>query len=144
VTTDLRREMTVERARFTDLPGLRRFVADACGDARADAEERDALELAVDEACTNIVEHGYPLDDPGPVALAFECDANELRVSIADHGTPFDPEQAPPVDTASRWSQRVPGGLGWHLIRSVVDTLRYDTGTDGTNRLTLIKRRRPD
>lgn len=138
------RAMTVDRASFSDLAALRRFVTDACLAVRADADMRDSLELAADEACTNIVEHGYSDGRAGPLTLAVEGDDLELRVSIADRGTPFHPDRAPIPNTTAELNQRVPGGLGWHLIRSVVDAIHYDAGADGTNRLTLTKRRRAE
>jgi serine/threonine-protein kinase RsbW len=140
VISPMRRELFIPCARYRDLAAVRRFVSVACGDAHASAAVRDALELAVDEACTNVMEHGYPGDKPGPITIVFECDGDEVRVRIVDHGKPFSPDLAPRPDTLSGWNRRHPGGLGWHLIRSVVDRLHYDIGADGTNRLTLAMR----
>jgi len=137
------RSMSLTHAAFTDLAAIRRFVANACADAHASPDARDSLELAVDEACTNVIEHGYPKTAPGPVGVTFEADDRELRVHLVDRGKPFPPDDAPLADTISGWVRRFPGGLGWHLIKNVVDSVTYATESDGSNRLTLVVVRRP-
>ena len=66
-----------------------------------------------------------------------------LKRHAPDRGRPFDPSYAPAPDLDSDWEDRRIGGLGWFLVRQMVDELLYDstTDTDGPlNRLTLIKR----
>jgi anti-sigma regulatory factor (Ser/Thr protein kinase) len=62
-------------------------------------------------------------------------------VTITDRGRPFSPAQAPSPDLEADWQSRAQGGLGWHLIRRVVDEIDYASGAGGENRLTLVKRR---
>ena len=138
-----RSEMTVDHAGFRNLATLRRLVTDACTAAKLPGTVADALELAVDEACTNIIEHGYGGMNAGPLTLTIECDAGGARVSVTDRGKPFAPDSAPPVDRDGSWRTRRAGGVGWHLIRSIVDDVAYQTRADGTNRLTLVKRATP-
>lgn len=134
--------MSIAHAGFADLAAVRRFVAGSCAEVDACEKARDSLELAVDEACTNVIEHGYPSNAPGPLGVTFESDDRELRVHVVDRGKPFPPEEAPTADTISGWVRRFPGGLGWHLINSVVDAVHYTSAPDGTNRLTLVVLRR--
>jgi len=123
------------------LPECRTFVEEACRKAGAGEMEIFALKLAVDEAVNNVVVHGYRGLPPGDVALVFEADAERIAVTILDRGNAFPPSNAPPPDLESDSARRKVGGLGWHLIRSVVDELDYVTGEGGENRLTLVKRR---
>ena len=130
--------MNLTAATVADLESIRRFVATACGAHGADADVTDALVLAVDEACTNVIEHGYGSAAAGPLSVAVEHVANRVHISICDHAASFSPPHDEPASTES-WKTRPLGGLGWPLIRSSVDDVRY-TSANGENRLTLVKR----
>jgi serine/threonine-protein kinase RsbW len=135
----VRAELSVE-ARLENLARVRAFVAEACRKAGAPAETCSALTLAVDEACTNIIEHAYAGTAGGAIEIAVETAPEELRVTLLDRGRPFDPSAVPPPDLTAGWKERPVGGLGWHLIRASVDDVDYEPGPDGGNRLTLVKR----
>jgi serine/threonine-protein kinase RsbW len=130
-----------QEARLENLASLRGFVEEACRRAGGDPTACFDLKLAVDEACTNIIVHGYAGREPGSIGLAFEGNAERLMVTITDRGRPFSPAQAPSPDLEADWQSRAQGGLGWHLIRRVVDEIDYASGAGGENRLTLVKRR---
>ena len=130
-------------ATVENLSRLREFTARSCARAGASDDDGFALKLAVDEVCTNIIEHGSDGSGAGMIELTFAFDGRKLRVTIADTGRPFSPEDAPEPDLASGWEERPVGGLGWHLVRQMVDELHYDSGAGG-NRLTLIRALRPD
>jgi anti-sigma regulatory factor (Ser/Thr protein kinase) len=97
-----------------------------------------SLNLVLDEVVTNIIENAY--DDAGEheihVMLAFE--GAELTVRVADDGRAFDPLQRPPPDLDLPIEDRPIGGLGIHIVRSVMDTVAYER-TDGRNILTMHK-----
>src|SRR5262249_14113385 len=86
----VRAELWVE-ARLENLARIRAFVAEACRSAGALAETCSALTLAVDEACTNIIEHAYAGTAGGSIEIAVETGPEELRVTLLDRGRPFDP-----------------------------------------------------
>jgi serine/threonine-protein kinase RsbW len=94
----------------------------------------------VDEACNNIIEHGYAGRGDGTIQILCESDEESLRVTIVDHGRAFSPAKIAPADTTSGWRERPLGGLGWHLIRSSVDDVDYRPDPARGNRLTLVKR----
>ncbi len=131
----------VRRACMEDLPSLLEFIEDACRQAELDEETAFSVKLAVEEACTNVIRYGYPGEEPGPLHLGFRSDPREVVITIADEGIPFDPQQAPPPDLDSDWDERRIGGLGWHLIRQVMDEVHHEPGAARGNRLTLVKRR---
>ena len=95
--------------------------------------------LAVDVACTNIVEHGYAGREPGPIGISFDAEAGRIIVAITDRGRAFDPKDAPVPDLHSGWRERRVGGLGWHLVQQFVDEIHYDPDAGNGNRLTLVK-----
>jgi serine/threonine-protein kinase RsbW len=129
----------VREARVENLPAVMSFVVDVCRVSKADEETVNALKLAVEEVFINIVRHGYP-DVPGPVALKIAPEPDGWSVTVRDRGVPFDPATAPAPDLESDWRDRRLGGLGWHLVRELVDEVRHRPGEDGGNVVTLIKR----
>lgn len=98
------------------------------------------VKLAVEEACTNLIDHGYG-DDGGPIDLLIRADDTQIVVSIRDRARPFSPDDAPPPDLTSDWADREIGGLGWHLIKRLMDGLSYEPSAEAGNELTLVKRR---
>jgi anti-sigma regulatory factor (Ser/Thr protein kinase) len=62
-------------------------------------------------------------------------------VTITDRSPPFDPADAPVPDLDLPAEQRRIGGLGWHLVKHMIDRIEYRS-EDGINRLTLVKHMR--
>jgi serine/threonine-protein kinase RsbW len=130
-------------ATLENLPALLDAAEQACMQVGASATARDAVRLAVEEASVNIMTHGYDGTAPGPITLALDWDPPRLTIEIADQARHFDPQllAAPTLDTP--WEDRPLGGLGWHLVREMVDELHYRRGADGGNHLTLVKQIHP-
>jgi serine/threonine-protein kinase RsbW len=124
---------------------FRTFVEEACRRAGTDESICFDLKLAVDEACSNLVVHGYRGREPGPIAVAFALDGDEIVITITDHAPPFNPEDAPIPRLDAPAGDRRPGGLGWHLIKQIADRLEYESDAEKGNRLTMVKKfvRRP-
>jgi two-component system, cell cycle response regulator DivK len=129
----------VRQAKLENLPAVVRFVEEACRERQADPESTLALKLAVEEVFTNIVHYAYP-GGAGPVTLSVTPDPAGLSLSLSDEGVPFDPSLAPLPDLESSWEARPLGGLGWHLVRQLVDEVRHRPGDSGGNVVTLVKR----
>lgn len=124
---------------MADLHTLTAFVDAACAEAGVGEDVAFAVRLAVEEAFTNIMEHGYG-GDGGPVAVAIDAGAHGVRVVIRDEAPAFDPLHAPAPDLDAALEEREPGGLGWHLVRQVMDTVEHEPATPRGNVLTLTKR----
>lgn len=143
-----RRELVLPHAGVADLPAVRAFVADGGRAAGLAPDLVEALVLAADEVCSNVVEHAYNDRPPGPVTVAFERvdDATGARaeLTVVDAGPAFDPSTAPVPVLVGPAETRPAGGLGWFLVRQVVDEWRYERRAerDGVARnvLTLVKR----
>src|SRR5678815_2568903 len=119
------RAETSVAAKVESLAAVRAFVEEACRRAGTDSTFAFDLKLAVDEACSNIIEHGYAGRPGGSIRLACETDEDAVRVTIVDHGRAFSPSELPAPDVTSEWEERPVGGLGWHLIRQSVDEIDY-------------------
>ena len=133
------RRWTAAHAHLADLAAVRAFVAAAAAEAGVDREARDALVLATDEVCSNVIVHAYAGRAAGPLEVTVGADAGDVRVTVADAGPPFDPDAALAPDLQGEWAERSVGGLGWHLVRRLVDDVRYERAPGG-NRVTLVKR----
>ena len=137
----MKREIGLE-ARPESLKVIRDFIEEACRGAGVGRSDAHDLKVAVDEACSNVVEHGYKgRPGPFPLGVVFEADEKRIAVAVTDRGRPFDPARAPKPDLEAHWQDRPIGGLGWHLIRRLVDEVLYESAEESGNRLTLIKRR---
>ena len=74
---------------------IREFVTGIAEEAGIDEIEIANIELAVDEACANVIEHGYPPDARNKnITIRMEIDDAKLVLTIMDEGTPFDPRHA--------------------------------------------------
>lgn len=103
----------------------------------------DACVLAVDEVCANLVEHADAGTFPGPTRVTVCRSDGDAIIVVEDRGRPFDPADAPAPDLSADWEDRPVGGLGWFLVKQMVDDISYESTpvADGLlNRLTLIKR----
>jgi serine/threonine-protein kinase RsbW len=100
------------------------------------------LEMAADEAVTNVVEHAYQYDNRKTVFLELSLEKGGVQVKVKDQGQAFNPLQTDPVNLDQHIAERRTGGLGVHLIQSLMDTVDYRR-EDGFNVLTLTKQGRP-
>lgn len=116
---------------------IRLFVEDACSQAGLDDSTSYDIKLAVDEACMNIVEHGYADMDPGSIIVSLQYGARKLVIRITDFGHPFEPSE-PPVPDPEETLAGEPGGFGLYFIYRSVDSVRYQA-TESGNTLTLVK-----
>lgn len=86
--------------------------------------------LCVDELITNIIAHAY--DDDLEHAVLLECRVYEefIELELRDDGTPFDPTQQTRPNTKLSLDQREIGGLGIHLVKSLMDKVEYERDGD--------------
>lgn len=96
------------------------------------------LVLAVDEAATNVIMHGYKTPGAGVIEVDAQLDERDMRVTLRDQAPPFDPTATPVQVELPPLAERMPGGLGIFLMRKTLDEMRYRRTPDGWNELTLI------
>lgn len=102
-------------------------------------EDEQAVRLAVEEACVNVVNHGYKGQEPGLLQLEFRLADNQtLQARIGDQAKPFFPNEAPTPDLLADVDDRPIGGLGWMLIRQMMPPVDYISDAHGN---TLILQR---
>jgi serine/threonine-protein kinase RsbW len=139
-------EVAFDAASLEDLEELLAFLDGKCAEQNVPDDAAFAVRLAVEEAFTNVVRHGYGRR-AGPVSVRVVADDAAVSATLEDRAPPFDPALAPKPDLESDLEDRAEGGLGWHLIRQMMDEVRYRPGPEGGNVVTLVKRydsREPD
>jgi len=121
------------------LARIRRFVQESSEAFGVTPADVPGVLLAVDEAVTNIIVHGYA-GRGGPVEIEISRSPGALVIRLRDEARPFDPTGAPAPDLAVPLEERTPGRLGIHLIRQVMNELIYRRHPDGRNELTMMKK----
>lgn len=127
-------------ATHENLPRFLEFIDDVCARIVADDATKYALRLCVEEVCTNLISYGYR-GRPGPIEVIAHDDVDRVTLEIRDRSPPFDPSASPPPDLTSDAEHRAPGGLGWYLVKKMVDEIRYVADTPSGNVLTVVKRK---
>jgi len=101
------------------------------------------INLALEEAVSNVMLYAYPGRNDGKVIVEFvhnhDDDGEHIIFTITDTGIPFDPTQQKEADITLSAEERAIGGLGIHLVRQIMDRVVYRREED-KNVLTLIKK----
>ena len=98
------------------------------------------VNLALEELGLNIMNYGHD-EGTHEIEINLTSEADALTIEIKDDGKPFDPlRDAPEPDLDSPVGVRNPGGLGVHLVRTMMDELSYRR-EQGKNHVTLVSRR---
>jgi serine/threonine-protein kinase RsbW len=126
-------------ATVRDLNDIREFLESAIQTLGGDSDTAGDLVLAVNEAVTNILLHGYQ-ERPGPVIVCAEADGHDILVRLLDEAPLFDPTAVPPPDINLPLEERPLGGLGIHMMRQLTDELNYNVTEAGKNELVFVKR----
>jgi serine/threonine-protein kinase RsbW len=127
-------------AKFEFLDDIRDFVAEVARDGGFDEKEIYSVQLAADEAASNIIEHAYHGVADGQIELTCEMRGAELMIAMQDHGRSFDVSKIKKPNLKANLSERKIGGLGIYLMRKLMDEVNYCSSGAG-NRLTMIKRK---
>ncbi len=119
---------------------IREFVTTVGAQAGLAENEIGKLELAVDEACANVIEHAYGHDATKEVTVSANFDGDSITFVIEDVGKGFDPAQIQQEELESLIAKRKDGGLGMRLIKTLMDEVQYEIGPGHKNELRMTKR----
>jgi len=109
-----------------NLSNLMRFVTDLLTKNGFPEQRAFKIELAAEEVLVNIIRYAYSEGSPGDVELRGRVvSEDEFMLEFEDGGVPFDPTSIPPPDVNLSLSRREPGGLGFFLVRKMVNEVRY-------------------
>ncbi len=127
--------------KFEALDAIYGFIREFLAERGIDSGAAYDLDVIAEELFTNMVKYGRGATRD--IAIALDWDASTLTIRLRDFDVePFDPTQAPSVDTTRPISERRAGGLGLHLVRQIADRIDY-TYEGRNSTITVAKRLAP-
>jgi serine/threonine-protein kinase RsbW len=109
-----------------ELPRLQAFAGEFARDCGLPEDERARLLIILEELFTNVVAHGQRADAATSSVIArLRLKDGWLIIYFVDDGRPFDPLAFGRPNLDAPWEERPIGGLGVHIVRSLVDRARY-------------------
>lgn len=109
--------------------------------AGLDDEAVYAVELSVDEACTNIIEHAYGGEGKGEIEITCEITRSGLVVTVHDHGKSFDPASVPLPNAHVPLEELKVRGVGLFLMKKMMDEVTFDFAAERGNFLKMVKKK---
>ena len=136
----MRQESTLSvNADLSVLSDVREFLLSFIQALKLDKSEVYDLELAIDEAVTNIILHGYQ-DQSGTIEVTAILDNETLEIRLRDNARQFDPTSIPRPSLDTPAEQRPSGGgVGVFLMHKGLDCISYRVTSSGGNELSMFK-----
>ena len=125
-------------AQLARIDDARRWSSSRAREAAVDEDTIQDLELAMTEALSNTIRHGYGEDPAQSIELSLEIDGARIELTILDLGQPYDESNRPPIDFEGGQE----GGYGLYLIEQLTDELSRTPRKDGGTLVTLVKYRK--
>ncbi len=135
-TKEYRLQVTAETK---NLGLVRDFIRRLANEAGFDKEKIEQIELAVDEACTNVIKHAYHYDTSKMIDLHITIDSTKMVVSVIDYGGGFDLSKIKQPDINHNVKKAKAGGLGIHLMKKLMDEVRFHIEPGKKTEVRLIK-----
>ena len=126
-----------------ELERLTAFIDAFCELEAVPAETCGQLQVALEELVFNVIKYGACEPKKDAIRLAIRREGDELRAVLSDAGVFFNPLDMPPPDLTGSVQDRPLGGLGLHLVRNLLQSIRYER-CEGRNFLYFVKRLDPD
>lgn len=128
------------KALTENLQELISFVDGHLEDMGASMKAQMQIDIAVEELFVNIAHYAYA-PDVGEVVISVAKDKekNQISITFADSGKPYNPLEKPDPDVTLSAEERSIGGLGIFMVKKSMDDMRYEY-KDGQNILTITKR----
>lgn len=124
-----------------NLTSISDFVASAAKEFGLDEDRTFAVQMAVDEACSNVIEHAYAGRPDGTIDITCKLQNDEMVVKVRDHGNAFDPRSVVPPDLEAPLDEQEGRCLGLYLMFKLMDSVQFDFDAIKGNTLTMVKRR---
>ena len=127
-------------AKFEFLDEIRDLVAGVARDGGFSEKAIYSLQLAADEAASNIIEHAYEGVSDASFLLTCDMRGDEIVITMRDTGRSFNLNSVREPNLQADLSERQIGGLGVYLMRKLMDSVNYESSKSG-NVLVMTKRR---
>ncbi len=127
-------------SRVEHLAEIADFVQHAARAAGLDDKQAYDVQMAVDEACTNVIEHAYHGRKNGTIEITCERRGKDFVVLIQDYGDAFNPARVARPNIHDPLARRRVGGLGLFFMNKLMDSVDFKFSARNGNRLTMVKR----
>ncbi len=140
----MRENLIITRAAELDALGaFRDFIVRHCERLGIPREISFELQLACDEAATNVIKHGYAGMNPGSLMLELRPSPKRITLILSDFGHPFEPVETDAPDVDAMLRDEPTTGFGLYFIYSTMDDVNYYSDEQG-NHLVLVKNLKKD
>ncbi|MFH1445918.1 MAG: ATP-binding protein [Chloroflexota bacterium] len=126
---------------YKSLAIISSFIVDQASRASFSPQDIYAIQTAVDEACSNIIDHAYGAEDLGFIEVNVDILDSAIKITITDDGLPFNPDEVPKPDLHNPLENRKERGLGVYFMRELMDEVSFDFSNKRLNTLVMIKKR---
>jgi serine/threonine-protein kinase RsbW len=123
---------------MSNLAAVTAWVREAAEKAGLGPRAVYQVEMALDEAFANVVEHAYAGAESGDVQISCFVEREDFVLVLRDWGRSFDPDSVPEPDLEAALDERRLGGLGLHFMRELMDAVDHRVDKEG-NRLRMTK-----
>jgi serine/threonine-protein kinase RsbW len=120
------------------LNDVREFVSGLARTHGFGEDDINKITIAVDEACTNIIKHGYNYSPDNNIDVEINRTGSDFEIIISDKGRQFDPNAIQTPDMKDYFQHYRRGGLGVYLMKRIMDKVEFDLHRD-KNVLRMIK-----
>ncbi len=117
---------------------IRKFVAGIARKVGFKNDDIHKIELAVDEACTNVIQHAYKNQKKQSIDIAIKLDFQKFSIVITDKGEGFDFQEIDIPQMDEYLAELRVGGLGIYLMKTLMDEVNYKK-TNGKNQVRMVK-----
>ncbi len=118
---------------------IREFVSRVAAKVGFDSDDVNKIELAIDEACTNVIKHAYEKNSKKPIDIAIKLDYNKLTIIVTDQGKGFNVDDIKTPDMKEYLAEMRVGGLGIFLIKNLMDEVKFDVKPGVRNQVKMVK-----
>jgi len=126
VNQTISKEQVIVPAQIKYLPVLRKFIIRIGSKYKFAKNEINAFKISIDEACTNIIKHGYNADQSGSITMRVLVNDDQLVVELIDQGRSFDPNTVGNPNLNNYVDTGKKGGLGIFIMRKFIDEINYE------------------
>jgi serine/threonine-protein kinase RsbW len=127
------------RAALENVPPILDCVGKTARAAGLDDHTVHQIQVAVDEACANVVEHAYCGMPPGDMQVTCSLSSDRIVIRVRDWGHSFEPALVAEPDISAPLEERDLGGLGLFLIRRLMDDVQFTFDPQKGNEVLMVK-----
>jgi serine/threonine-protein kinase RsbW len=129
----------VIKSKTENLSSVRDFIHDCCNSNGIASSAIDDVVIAVDEACTNVIKHAYKFMPDGDIKVRLRISGKKLSIDIIDYGNIFNPDALKEPNMNEYFKMKKVGGLGVHLMKTLMDEVRFEPVPGKYNKVVLSK-----